>query len=273
MKFPDQKWRYSEYGSLPSYLPTIHSNMSLVISSDRLDHHVEHSYRVWAFPQLRDHPNHCLSPETRFRRDISFDLASILIVPEMTATIEGSNSDRTTSSEEAVLGEDSWCWRDQKLEGNIPPPRVSAALCHSSFLGAVIVHGGLTMVTRVLAQATGEIDVESAFAPAAGAGGGDEMIQAPVGSAYLPTEALYCLPISRPLFLQSLEPDSPNDLSKMKTRQSTSGLIPSTLPHLLTLRQRWITLLSLSSKSIAGESWHLISTNLVASPLPVMATL
>jgi hypothetical protein len=218
-------WRFCPYDHLPSHLPTLHSNMSLVISPDRLDEQLtQPPCRVWAFPQLRDRPVVITSSSTSvptarapsepfLKRDICFDVACLLAVP--------------SSSTEP------WSWRDQELDGEVPAPRVGSAFCYSHFLGAIIVHGGLTRESRPLSSAPSSspllplppLSPEESFddwatQPPTPLGVGTAVSG---GTAYLATDSLHCLPIrdDLSLSLSSLCPSaSATASSKMTTRQT-----------------------------------------------------
>ena len=222
----ESKWKYQEFDQLPPMLPTIHSNLSVVISPDTFDHQLSpNKHRICAFPQLRDRSD-IENDQPKWKREICFDIAYFLeyspTIPTTTTTIATSSSSSSTLPlsllQTSIASNHSWKWIEQKLEGIIPSPRVGAAFCYSATLRAIILHGGLTIETTTKANSLENlIEYISQL---------DELNCGPTNSSYTSTDSFYCLPILEDITLRNH-----NTLNlKMKTRYAPlTGIIPSLL--------------------------------------------
>lgn len=199
----ESNWKFHEYDELSINHPKIHSNNSVIITPDD-DNNQNNSNQqlICAFPELGDrHDIHRVV--SRFKGEVCFDLALIL---------EHSNNYTTTTTSSSSSPSDSisskYKWIKRKFDGFIPTPRVGSAFCYSSTLKSVIIHGGLTIETKLhsFEESTDQIfpTVDLSFGSS--------------NNSYSLTDSLYCLPIFKDIQLRNYIDFN----SKMKTRQLSS---------------------------------------------------
>ena len=140
----------------PFHIPPVHSASALLCTNpvnnqNNDDSYFLHDYTLYVFdrapiPSVSSHGRKLYSAVNR-NMHISFKSAFLLDIDERKNI--NSNSSPSDQDNQKETAEEKLQWRQVEFCGEVPPCTTGAAWCHSTYLGGILVHGGMNNASYI----------------------------------------------------------------------------------------------------------------------------